>query len=155
MADVTLPEHYPIQEAPESHFYLLEKVPGYEDLEERIVIDWGKSTRSWHQWLSPKEVVEVLPKGYTRPFPGYLDFILTYDELARLVTHHESNREWHIALSAMAGIYLILHPGTGAQYVGSAYGPQGILGRWRQYVSTGHGGNILFGGPVPDIRFGV
>ena len=27
-------------------------------------------------------------------------------------------------------------------YVGSAYGQDMILGRWRNYVSNGHGGNI-------------
>ncbi len=30
---------------------------------------------------------------------------------------------------------------TGKQYVGSAYGVGGILGRWHGYAKTGHGGN--------------
>lgn len=30
---------------------------------------------------------------------------------------------------------------TGQLYVGSAYGKDGILGRWKTYVATGHGGN--------------
>ena len=30
---------------------------------------------------------------------------------------------------------------TGKQYIGSASGPEGILGRWRDYAASGHGGN--------------
>ena len=38
-------------------------------------------------------------------------------------------------------MYLILRPSTGDQYVGSAYGAKGLLGRWQQYAVNGHGGN--------------
>src|SRR5262249_43350049 len=41
------------------YFYDLRKQPGFEDLEGRVVIDWGKAAKSWHQWLRKKEVVEV------------------------------------------------------------------------------------------------
>ena len=55
----------------------------------------------------------------------------------------EANREWHRMLSAIAGVYLITDMVTGKQYVGSAYGAEGILGRWATYVRTFHGGNAL------------
>lgn len=32
---------------------------------------------------------------------------------------------------------------TGAQYVGSATGDNGFLGRWNAYAADGHGGNKL------------
>jgi len=139
--EVSLPQTYTVSEDPENWFYQLQKVDGFEDLEERVVIDWGQSTRSWHQWISEKEVIEVLPVGYARPFPGYLDFVLSFDELSRIFSYPEANREWQSALSNVAGIYLILQPTTGAQYIGSACGSQGIYGRWKNYVATGHGGN--------------
>ena len=44
-------------------------------------------------------------------------------------------------LGSISGIYLITDSLTGQQYVGSAYGKDGIFGRWRNYVSNGHGGN--------------
>lgn len=44
-------------------------------------------------------------------------------------------------LSGVAGIYLIVDNKTGMQYVGSAYGKEGILGRWKNYSLNGHGGN--------------
>ncbi len=143
VGDICLPSSYKLKEDPENWFYKLEKVEGFEDLEERVIIDWGQSIRSWHQWIKEKEVVEILPTGYARPFPGYLDFVLNFDELSRIFNYPEANREWKSALSNVAGIYLILQPSTGAQYVGSACGSQGIYGRWNNYASTGHGGNKL------------
>jgi len=121
--------------------YDLEEVPGFEDYKHRLVIDWGKSTRSWHQWLKSKPVIEILPVGKIQPFPGYLDFIIYYDELVDMIKHADSNREWHKMLSSVAGVYLIVDTKTGKQYVGSAYGEKGILGRWSTYAQSGHGGN--------------
>ena len=43
--------------------------------------------------------------------------------------------------SSNAGIYLILDTSTGNQYIGSAYGEQGIWGRWSNYLTDGSGGN--------------
>ncbi|HYE17689.1 MAG TPA: GIY-YIG nuclease family protein [Tepidisphaeraceae bacterium] len=127
---------------PDGHFYELDRLTGFEDVEGRVVIDWGKGTLAWHQWLSEKEVIEVLPTGYVRDFPGYLDFVITHDELVRIVNHRDAHREWHRMLSAVAGVYLIVDGRTGRQYVGSAYGQSGILGRWGCYADTGHGGNV-------------
>jgi hypothetical protein len=45
-------------------------------------------------------------------------------------------------LSAVAGIYLITDNLTGQQYVGSAYGINGILGRWTIYAKNMHGDNV-------------
>jgi len=124
-------------------YYKLEPVPGYEDLIDRVIIDWGKATRSWHQWLKNKPVIEVLPKGQVKPFPGYLDFVLSFEELTQMVNSSDANRTWHQMLKSVAGIYLITDTKTGLLYVGSAYGKDGILGRWQTYVQTGHGNNVL------------
>ena len=49
---------------------------------------------------------------------------------------------WLAALRAARGIYLLTCPRTKEQYVGSAYGEDGFLGRWTGYARDGHGGNI-------------
>ena len=138
-----LPRNYPYPQIVEGdgYFYELEKVSGFEDLEDRIIIEWGGSARAWAQNLTKKMVVEILPKGYVRSFPGYLDFILKFDELRGIVDSSDSNRVWHTMLSAVAGVYLIVDTITGSQYVGSAYGKNGIMGRWTRYSKDGHGGN--------------
>ena len=132
---------YPDMSVNDIYFYELPEMPGFEDLKHRVVIDWGKSAILWHQWLTDKDVVQILPQGYVCPFPGYLDFVLTFDELVEIIVNPIANREWHTMLSAVAAVYLIVDTKTGRQYVGSASGEHGLLGRWRDYAKTVHGGN--------------
>ena len=87
-------------------------------------------------------MIEIQPRGSVGPFPGYLDLILKFDKLCELVNNPDSNRVWHTMLSAVAGVYLIVDTETGNQYVGSAYGKNGIMGRWTKYTKEGHGGNV-------------
>ena len=48
---------------------------------------------------------------------------------------------WRVALSNVAGVYLISDPGCGKLYVGSATGEGGIWQRWCEYSANSHGGN--------------
>ena len=59
-----------------------------------------------------------------------MDFVLAYDERVTVINNPEANREWHRMLVAVAGVYLIADVKTGNQYVGSAAGQRGALGRW-------------------------
>ncbi len=72
-------------------------------------------------------------------FPGFNGVMLSHVMLRALV--YESNPTWKAALSNVAGVYLISDKTTGKQYVGSAYGGDGIWQRWSAYIKTGHGGN--------------
>lgn len=138
-----LPSVCPYKEWLEDEYcYRLERRQGFESLENRLVVDWGLGSRSWSQWLTDRRVLEILPEGQEiELFKDYLDFTLTHDELQLIISRPDSHREWKARLSAVAGIYLILDTLTGDQYVGSAYGTEGIWGRWAQYAKNGHGGN--------------
>jgi hypothetical protein len=126
------------------HFYDLERLPGYEALEHRLVIEWGKGALAWHQKVSNKPVLELLPAGRRLPvFDDYLEFSLSHQQLKELYERQDAHRDWRARLEAVAGVYLILAEKTGDLYVGSAYGAAGIWGRWEQYAQTGHGGNKL------------
>lgn len=122
--------------------YEMTEQPGFEDLIERVIIDWGLSALSWHQWFSNnKEVVEIKPGLHYKQFTDYLDFILDFDELKEIMKNEYS--DWKKMLKATKGVYLITDTKEGSQYVGSAYGDDGIWGRWKEYVMTnGHGNNI-------------
>jgi hypothetical protein len=134
---------YPHWRTDSNYYYKLKYEPQYEDLARRVVIDWGAGALQWAQHLRNKPVIEVLPKGRTlEPFSDYLDFTLSHDELKDLFTEPTAHRDWQSSLSAVAGVYLILAQHTGNQYVGSAYGSDGIWGRWQQYASNGHGNNM-------------
>lgn len=124
--------------------YDLHKLSGFEDFEKRLVINWQIIAQSWYQWIdtNEKEVVQLLPKGYVREFPGYYDINIVYRELQEIISDYNANSLWHKMLSSIAGIYLIVDTESGMQYVGSASGKEGILGRWRDYVNNGHGNNL-------------
>jgi hypothetical protein len=123
-------------------YYILEKVSGFEDLEQRVIIDWGKGALAWHQYYTEREVLEIRPKGFVKEFTDYLDIILEFNELKAIIENGDSNPIWKNKLSSVSGVYLILDSKEGNQYVGSAYGKEGIWGRWTEYAKTGgHGGN--------------
>ena len=122
-------------------FYELDEISGFDDLKERAIIDWGLGTRSWVQWLKmEKEIVEIQPGLHYKQFTDYFDFILDFAELQEIVSNQY--KDWKRMLSATKGIYLISDTKTGKLYVGSAYGEEGIWGRWKTYAKTkGHGNN--------------
>ncbi|MCR4297376.1 MAG: isochorismatase family protein [Gallionella sp.] len=78
---------YPEMNVSSVYVYNLVRDKRFDALSERLVIDWGAGTRSWVQNFKQggKEVVEVLPKGYVKEFPGFLDFILRFDELKTMI----------------------------------------------------------------------
>ena len=125
---------------PGKYYYDLVELEQFNDLKNRLIIEWGKS-RTWHQWRKTKEIVEILPEGYVHSFPGYQEIILSFSEVEKIIKNPDANREWHRMLRKVAGVYLIVDKITGNQYVGSAYGKGGIVSRWRSYVETHHGGN--------------
>lgn len=129
---------------PATVFYDLERDKRFDDLRDRIIIDWGTAYRTWVQKASNKPVLEVQEPGRRLPpFDDYLEFSVSYADLKNLFANEEAHREWRARLGAVAGVYLILAEGTGNLYVGSASGEGGIWARWREYAKTGHGGNKL------------
>lgn len=120
--------------------YSLSEADGYEDLKERVIIRWENAI-SWHQWIRNRmEVLEISPGLHYKRFTDYSDLILDFNELCEIVECQYS--DWRLLLSAIRGVYLITDLNTGKLYVGSAYGEDGIWGRWSEYVTTGgHGGN--------------
>lgn len=104
----------------------------------RVFVDWGAGTRSWVQIAAnrPKPIVEVTRVFQEEVFPGYGRFIANLSSIEALPTG------WLSALRAARGVYLLTCPRTKEQYVGSATGEDGFLGRWLGYARDGHGGNV-------------
>jgi hypothetical protein len=126
----------------DNHFeYQMEEVKElFDDLKERVIIQW-RNAISWHQWIKNEmEVLEIHPGLHYKQFTDYSDFILNFEELKEIVNRQYS--DWKKMLSVTKGVYLISDTKTGKLYVGSAYGEDGIWGRWCKYVQTnGHGDN--------------
>ncbi len=104
----------------------------------RLVVDWGTGYRSWVQGARNQDKPIMGIKRYTGEpkFPGFLDFRARLSGLASVPI------SWRIALSSVNGVYVLVCPETGKQYVGAAYGEGGFWARWEDYVSSGHGGNV-------------
>lgn len=136
-----LPEKEAIEYQGQGAFYRLEPLDLLRDYEGKLVIDWGKSALMWHQkGTTEKSIVSLLPDE-KKVFSGFEDLILTYDQLKEIIENPSIYEAWHTALSTVYAIYLIVDRENGRQYVGSAYGENGLLGRWTSYVKTQHGNN--------------
>jgi hypothetical protein len=121
-----------------------QEVEGFEILKERVIINWGESAISWHQWWrNDKEVVRI-DKGISNdkvpPFVQYEDVVLNYEQLRKIID--TQNSESKSKLEACNCIYLILDKSNGKHYIGSTYNKQGIWGRWSIYAETGHGNDV-------------
>jgi len=103
----------------------------------RIVVAWGGGERAWVQYAHrrDKPITELRRQAEEPVFPGFGRFACGLHEVDVLPA------SWLEPLRASRGVYLLIHRSSGAQYVGSATGADGFLGRWRCY-SDGHGGNL-------------
>lgn len=144
-ADV-MPSGFPLEKmfSGEDAFFSLEHVEILAEYENKLIIDWGGATRSWHQKGTNQKPILSIQSEAKQIFSGYENLILTYDELRDIIDKKDTTySDWYSALSSVYAIYLIVEQESGHQYIGSAYGTaEGLWGRWANYVATGgHGGN--------------
>jgi GIY-YIG catalytic domain len=116
----------------------VQRRPEIWEFSERLFVHWGAGFRSWVQRAQQqdKAIVELKRFRHEPPFPGLLSFSL---ELSRVPGMPMS---WKAILNEACGVYMLTCPNNGPQYVGSATGIGGFLGRWSEYARTGHGGNV-------------
>ncbi|SDH65374.1 GIY-YIG nuclease family protein [Roseospirillum parvum] len=124
---------------PNHYAYDLEVLSVFDDLIERVLIDWGPGVKAWHQWAErrPKPIIELRADAEEAEFPGFAAFQSSIEDVTLMP------RTWQAALSNVQGVYLLVCPETGNLYVGSATGERGFMGRWASYATDGHGGNKL------------
>ncbi len=105
----------------------------YEDKTHNILV------RS-HEIIDTIYVKTILEHPYNElgeDFPGYENVDLSWNDLRRVLKF----KNWQTALENQKAVYLITDTATNKRYVGSAYGDNMLLGRWRNYAENGHGGN--------------
>ncbi len=127
------------------HIYFKMQLSEYmKDLIDRLVIDWGAGTIGYVQYslaaLQKKTVVSIYPDN-KHVFPGYNRVVWDFKTMQDYMTHTDQYEEIANALKEIYAIYLVVDSQTGKYYVGSAYGKNGLLGRWLTYATTnGTGG---------------
>jgi hypothetical protein len=136
--------------------YSGDEIQKYSSFYGRLIVKYHKG-RPQGYWaktiLNEMEVVQILPSVLDGiEFPGYDKVRLSYWQLSTIVNRHK--RDWIAALENQKAVYLITDKKSGKQYVGSAYGENGmLLQRWTSYVDNGHGGNMLLKSVVNDFGF--
>lgn len=142
-----MPEGFPMPQWYDGKniYHELKEVELFDKYRGRLIIDWGKGTVSWYQnGRNEKAITAILDTSATEnKFPGYENVLLSYNDMQEMINNPISYADWHTALSAVNGVYLIVDTKNGDRYVGSAYGTEGILGRWKTYANDPSGGNKL------------
>lgn len=143
---IKVPLEAPQKKYEEKVFVKVLRLNAFESLGGRVLVDWGgMAAQRWLQWFRGDKKVLQIDKGIIRlmiPFHSYNDVLLSFKELKNLID--TDNVEWRDKLKAVSGIYGIADQSNGKLYVGSAYGYEGIWGRWKVYVETnGHGNNEM------------
>lgn len=124
--------------------YDLRRDERFASLEKRLVIDWGKSALSWHQWaVHEKVVVEIRDPNAIGDCPDYPLIDVSLAKLAHLYRYADANASWRERLSAVGGIYLLTDHGNAKLYVGQADGAGGFWSRWEAYARMKSGNVAL------------
>lgn len=134
----------PISSGDGYYSYDLKPMDEYQDLAGRLIVTYDKKYRQSYPYgetVVEAELAQILEKKLSvSEFRGFKNVRLPFNHLETIVKSKEPT--WRSALSSVGGVYVISDPGAGKLYVGSAYGTQGIWGRWCQYTS-GHGNNKM------------
>lgn len=138
---------------PDCLAFELEKLEHYADWIGRLVITWPKPYQQWWRWAARGDfsVAAITSESrFIREMPDWRELILSWVELEALPSG------WASVLAQWRGIYFIYDTRRQAGYVGCAYGQDNILGRWREYARTRHGGNRELRNSDPaDLRFSI
>ena len=119
----------------------------------RLIVAFPPPERAWWRraHTRPMPVHAILEdSALEAALPVWSDIDLAWSELSVLPSR------WRDALAQWRGIYLIFDASDGRSYVGSAGGADNLLGRWRNYAASGHGGNRLLRDRDPrNFRFTI
>lgn len=126
--------------------FTFERVPiGLDEYAGRLILKRERGFSLYNSSSTGKDFIveEIWGREEHRTVSQFTDYDsveLSFNELQEVINGHYS--DYYKALSSVKGIYMIVDGNTGQLYVGSAYGPDGIWGRWNSYACTYHGGNI-------------
>ena len=126
------------------YYYDLKEIKQCSEFNGRLVATFSRPGRQSYlnaeNWSNSLLISEIKPERISiADFPGFKQVDLSRKELNAIVK--QNLESWRVALSNIAGVYIISDTATGSLYIGSATGEGGIWSRWCQYANTGHGGN--------------
>jgi len=133
-----------ITHVPDNAHCSYEPLEEYEGFLGRLIIEVEKGNAyaryvfNLSRYIGKCEVIQILQAEYgTTLFPGYVNASFDFNTLKRNIDYDD----WKYPLSSVNGVYLIFDSSNGKKYIGSAYGAQGIYGRWKNYLENGFDDN--------------
>lgn len=133
-----------------------ERLIEFDKYVDRILVEWTNKPQQFFyvskEIIDIIEVSEICSKPYFEQdseFPGYENLSKSYEELK----FHWNNKSWRNQLSSVYGVYVITDVKEGKLYVGSAYGVDGVYGRWTIYLKDGYDKDELEDSKYPNIKF--
>lgn len=117
----------------------------YKELIGRLVIEYlGNNSRATvfkpTYIYENSEIIALYEHKFKgEPFSSFEEINHNFNAIELVINN--GLPDWKVALSAVSGIYLISDEEAGKHYVGSAYGGNGIWGRWCNYINSYHGNN--------------
>jgi GIY-YIG catalytic domain len=125
---------------PSCLWFDLELTDFYSEWKGKLIVDWPPPERSWwrraHRNVMPVHAI-LEDSALDTAMKRWDELDFSWSQLAVLP------KRWQAKLAEWRGIYYIFDMSAGKGYVGSAYGAENLLGRWRNYAASGHGGNRL------------
>ena len=138
---------------PDCRAFELEALDTHADWIGRLDIAWPTPHQNGWRWAKGGVfAVEAISEEsrFAQGMPNWQDLILNWTELKALPS------SWQLRLAQCRGVYYIYDTERRAGYIGSAAGSDNILGRWRDYAATGHGGNRELRTSDPsNLRFSI
>lgn len=134
----------PLHENWTGYFHDLRETEFLAEHRLKLEITWLGKELAWRRVLHPIETPAskacypvCIRRECAIPFGGLAGASLVMSELRIAL----QDAAWQQGLLGISAIYLIADERSGAHYIGSASGRQGLLSRWGNYAVTGHGGN--------------
>lgn len=129
-----------ITHVPKNDYCSYDPLSEYDGFLGRLIIEVEKGNAfaryvfNLSRYIGQCKVIQILQAEYgTTPFPGFGSSSFDFSTLKRNIDYDE----WKYPLSSVNGVYMIFDSSNGKKYIGSAYGSQGIYGRWKAYLENG------------------
>ena len=132
--------------------YKLTLLDAFSEYRKRLIIEINEAigrniySRWYESFISTlkPQIYQIVPKTSLGAFPGYSNVLLKHKQMQTIF--RQEAPEWEDALSQVKGVYCITDTSNGQLYIGSAYGVDGIWGRWKSYADVNNltGGNKAF-----------
>lgn len=137
----------------EGDFAKAKRLDEYEKYFGKLFIKWTNLPQQFFyvkkDIINSIEIHKIAEKHYLETeeeFNGYESVCKKYKQLKQII----DQKTWKEALSRVYGVYVITDTKNGKQYVGSAYGENGIYGRWKTYLESGYDKDEKENGEYPN-----